>query len=129
MSEVSTVKIGDFLDVTDYVANGSFASLKENVTYREEPDFAVLVRLADHNSGWQRSRVYVDEAAYKFLKKSSVEPDAEDILTKFATVGYLDAIFEHKEKTASDDNVRRKVAECRMLNAEHGIQLLRDLLV
>ena len=31
--------------VTDYVANGSFASLAENVKYKSEEDYAVLIRL------------------------------------------------------------------------------------
>ena len=73
-SEFEAVKIGDFIEVTDYVANGSFASLKENVEYKESPDYAVLVRLADHNSGWAGDRVYVSKRAYTFLKKSFVLP-------------------------------------------------------
>lgn len=36
--------------VTDYVANGSFASLAENVTYKDEEDVAVLIRLWQCNS-------------------------------------------------------------------------------
>ena len=43
--------IGDLADLlTDYVANGSFASLKENVTYlRDGEGYARLIRLVDHN--------------------------------------------------------------------------------
>ena len=33
--------------LTDYTANGSFADLKKNVTYRDTPSFARLVRLTD----------------------------------------------------------------------------------
>ncbi|EOC1796625.1 restriction endonuclease subunit S [Vibrio fluvialis] len=72
--DLDILKVKDFVDVTDYVANGSFAALKDNVTYCDKPDYAVLVRLADHNSGWQNDLVYVDENSYKFLKKSSVQP-------------------------------------------------------
>ena len=39
--------------VTDYVANGSFASLAENVIYRDEEDIAVLIRLVDYNNDFQ----------------------------------------------------------------------------
>jgi type I restriction enzyme, S subunit len=59
---------------TDYVANGSFASLKQNVTYKKEPDYAILVRLTDFHKGWNNNYVYVDKHAYNFLAKSSLEP-------------------------------------------------------
>lgn len=67
-------KIDDFCLVTDYVANGSFASLKENVQYLDEPDFAMLVRYTDHAKGWNGRHKYVSESAYHFLKKSSLKP-------------------------------------------------------
>ena len=38
--------------VTDYVANGSFASLKENVNYLDANGFAWLVRLRDYHNGF-----------------------------------------------------------------------------
>lgn len=60
--------------VTDYVANGSFAALKENVKYRREPAFAVLVRFTDFTNDWSGDYVYVDESAFSFLVKSVVEP-------------------------------------------------------
>lgn len=59
---------------TDYVANGSFASLKQNVSYKKEPDYAILVRLTDFHKGWNGNYVYVDKHAYTFLAKSSLEP-------------------------------------------------------
>lgn len=40
--------LADIIDVlTDFTANGSFASLADNVTYHEYPDYARLVRLTD----------------------------------------------------------------------------------
>lgn len=60
--------------VTDYVANGSFASLRENVQYLDEPDYAILVRLTDFTKGWAKGFKYVSEDAYKFLSKSSLIP-------------------------------------------------------
>jgi len=59
--------------VTDYVANGSFASLAENVNYKNTPDYAVLIRLTDYNNGFKGDFVYVDEHAYNFLKKSKLK--------------------------------------------------------
>ena len=58
--------------VTDYVANGSFASLKENVHYKNEKDAAVLIRLADFNNNFDGNFVYIDEHAYEFLNKSKL---------------------------------------------------------
>lgn len=65
IKEVTTV-------VTDYVANGSFASLAENVTYKESNDVAVLIRLVDFNRGFKGDFVYIDEHAYEFLSKSKL---------------------------------------------------------
>jgi type I restriction enzyme S subunit len=72
MSEWRTERVGDVAMVTDYVANGSFESLRNNITYRSAPDHAVLVRLVDHNAGWKGNFVYVDRASYEFLRKSSL---------------------------------------------------------
>lgn len=58
--------------ITDYVANGSFASLAENVNYKSEPDYAVLIRLTDFNNNYKGDFVYVDKNAYDFLKKSKL---------------------------------------------------------
>ena len=58
--------------VTDYVANGSFASLKENVNYLDADGFAWLVRLRDYHNGFGNDRVWIDEHAYHFLAKSKL---------------------------------------------------------
>ncbi|MGR2934616.1 restriction endonuclease subunit S [Vibrio vulnificus] len=68
------VKTDEICEVTDYVANGSFASLKENVIYLNEPDFAVLIRLRDYTKGWEGPFKYVTKEAYEFLAKSAVNP-------------------------------------------------------
>ena len=65
--------IGDYAEViTDYVANGSFASLAENVNYKDKPDYAVLIRLTDYNNDFRGDYVYIDEHAYNFLSKSKL---------------------------------------------------------
>ncbi len=58
--------------VTDYVANGSFASLAENVKYKDEPDEAVLIRLVDYNNDFNGNFVFIDSHAYEFLAKSKL---------------------------------------------------------
>lgn len=64
-----------FHTVTDYVANGSFATLNENVTYKDIEDYAILVRLTDYKNDFKGPFVYVDKHSYDFLKKSSLKKD------------------------------------------------------
>lgn len=68
-------KISDLFEVTDFVANGSFASLAENVQYKSEPDYAVLIRLTDYNRGFNGDFVYINEHSYDFLVKSKLFGD------------------------------------------------------
>jgi type I restriction enzyme S subunit len=79
-------KISDSVFVTDYVANGSFASLKENVTLLDDPSYALYVRTTDFNSGFKGDFRYVDERAYKFLSKSSLD-GSEVIISNVGDVG------------------------------------------
>lgn len=58
--------------VTDYVANGSFASLKKHVKYSDIPDFAILIRLSDFNNGFRNNFVYVNKNGYEYLKKTKL---------------------------------------------------------
>lgn len=70
--KVST--IGELFLVTDFVANGSFASLKENVKYKSESDYAILIRLTDNTKNWNGNYVYVSKESYDYLSKSKVFP-------------------------------------------------------
>ena len=57
--------------VTDYVANGSFKSLADNVQYSDKKDYARLIRLVDFNNNYdEKNAVWVPESSYNFLKKS-----------------------------------------------------------
>ena len=67
-------KIKDFCLVTDFVANGSFASLKENVKYLDDEDYAILVRFTDYVKKWKSKFKYVSLKSYNFLKHSSLQP-------------------------------------------------------
>ena len=73
--------------VTDYVANGSFASLAENVKYKSEKDYAVLIRLVDYNNQFRGDFVYIDKNAYEFLGKSKLYGDEIIISNVGANVG------------------------------------------
>lgn len=67
-----------FTTVTDYVANGSFSSLKKNVKIYHTPNYAYLIRLIDASNKWKGPWIYTDKKGYIFLKKSSLKP--KDIL-------------------------------------------------
>jgi type I restriction enzyme S subunit len=73
MREWKEYRIGDVVVTSDFVANGSFASLKENVTYLQEENYAILIRLSDYHNKWNGPFVYVDKSSFNFLKKSVVE--------------------------------------------------------
>lgn len=59
--------------LTDYTANGSFADLKKNVVYRDEPSHARLVRLTDLRVNLENQNgVWIDKDAYNYLGKSAL---------------------------------------------------------
>ena len=78
-------KIGNLpINVTDYVANGSFASLKENVKLYTTPEYAYFIRNTDLKSG--NYEVYVDKHSYEFLSKSTLY-GGEVIISNVGDVG------------------------------------------
>ena len=72
------------LIVTDYVANGSFASLKANVHLYQERNYAYFIRNTDLKSG--EFKVFVDEHSYNFLSKSRLQ-GGEIIISNVGDVG------------------------------------------
>ncbi|MGZ1420851.1 restriction endonuclease subunit S [Streptococcus thermophilus] len=78
-----------FDTITDYVANGSFESLRKNVNLSNINGFAYLVRLQDASNNWQGPWLYTDQHGYEFLKKSRLQPD--DII--MANVGSVGKFF------------------------------------
>lgn len=61
------------------------------------------------------------------MSKMSSAQEEEQLLEKLATVGFIDTLLEDQEKHA-DAQVRKDAHDCRMLNAEHGVDILRKLL-
>ena len=72
------------VEITDFVANGSFASLNKNVTLYDEPNFAYYVRNTDLKSNTYTK--FVDEPSYNFLTKSALN-GGEVIISNVADVG------------------------------------------
>ena len=72
-ADVEWKTVDEIAEVTDYVANGSFAALKENVNYKHTPDYAILVRTTDLANGFdEENLVYIDKHAYNYLSKSKL---------------------------------------------------------
>ncbi|MCF8272973.1 MAG: restriction endonuclease subunit S [Flavobacteriaceae bacterium] len=79
-------KLGDFKAViADFVANGSFASLKENVTLYDYPEYALFMRNTDLKSDFMQ-KTYVDKRAYEFLSKTKLF-GGEIIISNVGDVG------------------------------------------
>lgn len=73
--------------ITDFVASGSFADLRENVQYLSEPDYAMLVRTTDlANPDINEGRVYISKESYTFLSNSNLF-GGEVILPNVGSVG------------------------------------------
>lgn len=84
-TDFNVVTNGDIpMLVTDYVANGSFASLKENVTLYQDKNYAYFIRNTDLKSG--SFSVYVDQHSYEFLSKSTLY-GGEIIISNVGDVG------------------------------------------
>ena len=83
--DFTVVKVGSLpMLVTDYVANGSFASLKSNVNLYQEPNYAYFIRNTDLKSG--SFGVFVDQHSYEFLSKSTLY-GGEIIISNVGDVG------------------------------------------
>jgi len=66
-------ELGEVFDtVTDYVANGSFESLRNNVKSYTTENYAYMIRLQDASNDWKGPWLYTDQAGYLFLSKSKL---------------------------------------------------------
>ncbi len=116
MSEWMKYRLGDIAITSDFVANGSFASLKENVKYLDTENYAILIRLYDFHNKWKGPFVYIDECSYNFLKKSFVEPGDLIIANVGANAGesFL-APTLNKKMTLGPNSVLIKGENCKYL--------------
>lgn len=91
------VRLGELLnDLTDYHANGSYEYLKKNVTIKEHPDYAIMVRTTNFSIRGKEQFIYVDEHAYKTLDKSRLEP-GDLIMNKIADPGRVFIVPDFKK--------------------------------
>ncbi|HCU2668568.1 TPA: restriction endonuclease subunit S [Clostridioides difficile] len=81
-------EIGKYLDVlTDYHSNGSYETLRDNVTLLDTKGYALMVRTTDlENNNFEKGVKYIDEHAYNYLEKSKVF-GGEVIINKIGSAG------------------------------------------
>ena len=81
------VKLADCCEkITDYVASGSFASLKANVLITNQPNYAIMVKTADFSNGFTKGLTYTDKHGYEFLSNSNLF-GGELILSNIGSIG------------------------------------------
>ena len=83
-------KLGNYMTtLTDFSANGSYELLDSNVVMYDEPNYAVMVRTTDLESGDLSSGVkYIDKSAYELLNKSKLF-GGELIMNKIGSAGKI----------------------------------------
>jgi type I restriction enzyme, S subunit len=82
-----TLKLDSIIDVlTDYTANGSFESLKNNVQYFENQNYAALVRTTDLGKRKFEPARFTDKKGYNFLSKTALY-GGELILANVGSIG------------------------------------------
>jgi type I restriction enzyme S subunit len=79
-------KVNDFCNTFDFVANGSFKALKDNVTLYDEPSDVLYIRTTDFNKSFSSALKYTDKKSYEFLKKSKLY-GREVIISNVGDVG------------------------------------------
>ena len=82
------VRFGDLIaHLGDYHSNGSYQTLRENVTLLQSPDYALMVRTTDlEKNNFTDGVKYISEGAYNHLKKSQVF-GGEIIINKIGSAG------------------------------------------
>ena len=82
-------EVGNVISIlTDFTANGSFASLAENVHYLTKPNYARLVRLTDIRANFANDGIYITKEAYCFLEKSKLFGNELLVANVGANTGY-----------------------------------------
>lgn len=81
------VRLGNYSQkVTDQVASGSFASLRDNVPSLKEPSYAIMVKTADFANNFSKNLTYTDKNGYEFLSNSNLF-GGELILSNIGSIG------------------------------------------
>ena len=81
------VRINNYVQkVTDFVASGSFASLRENVKYFKEENYALMVKTQDFQNNFSKDLTFTDKHGYEFLENSNLF-GGELVLANVGSIG------------------------------------------
>lgn len=80
-------RLGDIISLlTDYHANGSYATLKEHVKLLDIEDYAIMLRTTNFQESTKSDYKYITKEAYEFLSKSKVNV-SDVLMNKIADPG------------------------------------------
>ena len=83
--------------ITDYVASGSFASLRENVPVLKKKDYAIMVKTADFSNNFTQNLTYTTEQGYNYLENSNLF-GGELILSNIGSIGKVFIVPKLEQK-------------------------------
>ena len=120
--------------VTDFVASGSFASLRENVKYYKTPNYAILVKAQDFQYDFQKDLTYTDKHGYDFLSGSNLF-GGELILSNVGSIGKVFIVpkLDVRMSLAPNSIMVKPIYENQikwlynLFNSEFGVQLLYSI--
>ena len=107
------ITVGEYSKkVTDQVASGSFAALRENVKSLKTPDYAIMVKTADFSNGFTKNLTYTDKHGYEFLENSNLF-GGELILNNIGSIGKVFIVpkLDHKMTLAPNSIMIRLNSE------------------
>ena len=106
------LQLGDICEkVTDYVASGSFAALKENVLITNEENYALMVKTADFANGFTKGLTYTDKHGYEFLHNSNLF-GGELILSNIGSIGKVFKVpYLNRPMTLASNSVMLKTSD------------------
>lgn len=86
--KLKKIKLGDYLEyISDYHANGSYKSLKRNISFKRKRNYAAVIRTLNfERQDFQNDLLYIDKREYEYLSKSKVYPD-DILMNKIADAG------------------------------------------
>jgi len=106
------LRLGEVCEkVTDYVASGSFAALKENVLITNEENYALMVKTADFANGFTKGLTYTDKHGYEFLHNSNLF-GGELILSNIGSIGKVFKVpYLNRPMTLASNSVMLKTGD------------------
>ncbi len=98
-------KVQELCDtITDYVAAGSFESIRNNVTYYNNDNFAQLIRTIDLKNNFKnKDFIFVDENAFNFLYRVNLNENSIILPNIGANIG--ESYYLEPNKLPNKNNV------------------------